>query len=69
MVSFDLPWAPRSGVDSKVESTCRLRQRQRVVVGPMVFTSDFDSGHRFRQNPCYIVFCPQSYIEKGDADA
>jgi len=45
MVSFDLPWAPRSGVDSKVESTCRLRQRQRVVVGPMVFTSDFDSGN------------------------
>ncbi|CAE7246372.1 Agbl5 [Symbiodinium sp. CCMP2592] len=45
MVSLDLPWAPRAGVDSKVESTCRLRQRQRVVVGPMVFTSDFDSGN------------------------
>ncbi|CAE7937695.1 Agbl5, partial [Symbiodinium sp. KB8] len=44
MVSLDLPWVPRAGMDSKVEST-RLRQRQRLVVGPMVFTSDFDSGN------------------------
>ena len=55
MVSLDLPWVPRAGMDSKVEST-RLRQRQRLVVGPMVFTSDFDSGHRFRQSQCDIVF-------------